>query len=136
MTMFELHQEKTIALPFGSLITKILKAKLPSIPPSELVEIPEDCSGKAAVMKSNAQLQRFHMVDEPAPPAPSTSRPSNANLLLQLNHITKMLQPIDRCVECIDQRVGIIETDMEQVPIHVQTTLCIILPKDQRDQVP
>lgn len=121
--MFELHQEKTIALPFGGLITKILKAKLPSIPSSEPVEIPKGCSGKAAMMKSNAQLQRFHKVDEPTPPAPSTSRPSDADLLLQLNHITKMLQSIDRCVECIDQRVGIIETDMEQVPIHVQNTL-------------
>jgi hypothetical protein len=123
MTMIELHQDNTVALLFGGLISKILKAKLPSIPPTEPIEVPEGSFGKATVMKSNPQLRRFYVVDEPAPLAPPTSssfRPSSADLLLQLNLITNMLQAqdlkldsIDRYVEHIDQRVGIIEIDVE-----------------------
>jgi hypothetical protein len=58
MTMIELQSDNNIALPFGGLITKILK-KLPLIPPSEPVEIPEGYFRKGTVMKSNAQLQQF-----------------------------------------------------------------------------
>lgn len=112
MTMIERHQDSTIALPFGGLITKILQKKLSSIPPSEPVEVPEGCFGKATVMKSNAQLQRFQVVNELAPlapPAPSTSGSSNADVLFQLSHITEMLQSIDRRVERIYQRVESID---------------------------
>ncbi|XP_062175022.1 uncharacterized protein LOC133880148 isoform X4 [Alnus glutinosa] len=88
MTMIKAHQDNTIALPFGGLITKILQAKLSSIPPTELVMFSEEDFGKALVMKFNDQLQQVHAVDEPAPLAPpapsasSSSRPSNADVLL------------------------------------------------------
>jgi hypothetical protein len=58
MTMIELQSDNNIALPFGGLITKILK-KLPLIPPSDPAEIPEGYFRKGTVMKSNAQLQQF-----------------------------------------------------------------------------
>jgi hypothetical protein len=64
MTMIELQAENNIALPFGGLITKILKKKLPSIPPSKPVEMPRGYFRKATVMKSNAQLQRFQIADD------------------------------------------------------------------------
>jgi hypothetical protein len=48
-TMIKVHQDYpdyTIALPFGGLITKILEAKLPNIPPTELVVFSEKCFRK------------------------------------------------------------------------------------------
>ena len=66
--MLELYEEHSIALPYGGLITKILKATLPKIPTNEHVDIPERPFGKGMVMKSNAQLQRFQAVGDHAPP--------------------------------------------------------------------
>jgi hypothetical protein len=51
-------------LPYGGLVTKILKSKLPSIPANELEDMPDGNFGKQVVSKSNAQLQRFHDSDE------------------------------------------------------------------------
>jgi hypothetical protein len=59
VTMLELYEEHSIALPFGGLITKILKAKLSNIPENEQVAVPEGPFGKGTVLKSNAQTQRF-----------------------------------------------------------------------------
>ena len=57
--MLELYEEHSIALPYGGLITKILKATLPNILANEHVDILEGPFGKGTVMKLNAQLQRI-----------------------------------------------------------------------------
>jgi hypothetical protein len=57
MTMIEMQRDNQIALPFGGLITKILKNKLLAIPAKEPVVMPDGCFGKGTVLKSNAQLQ-------------------------------------------------------------------------------
>ena len=44
--MLELYEEHFIALPYGGLITKILKATLPNIPANEHVDILEGPFGK------------------------------------------------------------------------------------------
>ena len=59
LTMLELYEEHSIALPYGGLITKILKATLLNISANEHVDVLEGPFGKGTVMKSNAQLQRF-----------------------------------------------------------------------------
>ncbi|KAE8037827.1 hypothetical protein FH972_010382 [Carpinus fangiana] len=68
LTMLELHEDHSIALPYGGLITKILKATMPNIATNEHVELLEGNFGKGTVMKSNAQLQRFQAPGGHAPP--------------------------------------------------------------------
>jgi hypothetical protein len=41
LTMLELYEEHSIVLPYGGLVTKILKATLPNIPANEHVDVPE-----------------------------------------------------------------------------------------------
>jgi hypothetical protein len=68
LTMLELYKEHSIALPYGGLITKILKAKLSNILANECVDIPEGPFGKGTMLKSNAQIQRFQAQGVHAPP--------------------------------------------------------------------
>ena len=56
LTMLELYEEHSIALPYGGLITKILKATLPNILANEHVDVLEGLFCKGRMMKSNAQL--------------------------------------------------------------------------------
>jgi hypothetical protein len=89
-----------VAMPFGGLMTKILKKKLTNIPPNEPKDIPDGAFGKQTVMKSNAQLQRFQEPDEPVPLASSvasssqSASPSDA-VLSMLTQITDRLQSMD-----------------------------------------
>jgi len=113
---------------------KLLRSSSRNCPPflPLPIEMPEGCFGKAIVMKSNAQFQRFQVFDESVPIAPSassSSRPSNAKVMSQLSHMTDMLQ-------YMDQHMRLIETDVAQIKINVRTTLCNILPKDRRDEAP
>jgi hypothetical protein len=138
MTMIELQADNHIALPFGGLITKILKKKLTFIPPNEPVEMLEGCFGKATVLKSNAQLNRFQMPDDLASSAPSASSstigPFNAKVLCLLTQMNDWLISMDDRFLTMDQRMQLIETDVVQMKLNVLTTLRNILPEDQQDQ--
>jgi hypothetical protein len=93
LTMLELYDEHSIALPYGGLITKILKVKLSNIPANERVDVLEGPFGKGTVLKSNAQIQRFQAQGVHAPPfipdpqAASSLGSSVSNVSTQLNEI-------------------------------------------------
>jgi len=46
LTMFELQQDSRVSLPYGGLVTKILKSKLTYIPVNELEDMPDEPFGK------------------------------------------------------------------------------------------
>jgi hypothetical protein len=73
LTMFELQQDSQVSLPYGGLVTKILKSKLTSIPANEPEDMPDGTFGKQTVLKSNTQLQRHRDLDELIPPAHATT---------------------------------------------------------------
>jgi hypothetical protein len=104
LTMLELHKDHSIALPYGSLITKILKATVPNITANEHVEV-----SKGTVMKSNAKLQRFQAPRDHAPPiipnpqATSSSRSSSCNISTHLNAIIGLLQYQGLGIEAINK---------------------------------
>ncbi|XP_059436679.1 uncharacterized protein LOC132169708 [Corylus avellana] len=112
-TMLELHEDHSIALPYGGLITKILKATLPKIAATEHVEIPEGYFGKGTVMKSNAQIQRFQPQGEPAPPVipnpQTTSSSGSSDVSSQLNTIIELLQSQGQSIESIKKRLADLE---------------------------
>lgn len=141
MTMIELYDDHAIALPFGGLITKILKNKLQQIAPNKPADVPGGYFRKGTIMKVNAQLQRFHAPEEQAHPTPhepqasSSSAPSSSDVMAQLNIITDLLKAQGLSIETINKRLALMETDLGQVKLNVQTTLRTILPEDQQDQV-
>jgi hypothetical protein len=51
LTMLELHKGHSIALPYGSLITKILKSTVPNIAANEHMEFLEGNFGIGTMMK-------------------------------------------------------------------------------------
>ena len=55
LTMLELYEDHSITLPYGSLITKILKIAVPNIAANEHMEFSEGNFGIGMMMKSNAQ---------------------------------------------------------------------------------
>jgi hypothetical protein len=54
--MLDLQQDSQVSLPYGGLVTKILKSKLTYIPVNEPEDMPDEPFGKQTVLKSNAQL--------------------------------------------------------------------------------
>lgn len=142
MTMIELHEDHSIALPHGGLISKILKAKLPQIDGNEPMHIPEGYFGKGTVMMSNAQLQRFQALRDPTPqiiPDPQasfSSGSSSSDVMTQLNVITGLLQAQGQSIEAINKWPGDMEKDVEQVKNNVKTALLHLPPEDQRHLVP
>jgi hypothetical protein len=54
LTMFELQQDSQVSLPYGGLVTKILKSKLPSIAVNEPEDMPDGSFGKQTISKANA----------------------------------------------------------------------------------
>ncbi|XP_062149271.1 BRAP2 RING ZnF UBP domain-containing protein 1-like isoform X3 [Alnus glutinosa] len=158
MMMIEMQEDNQIALPFGGLITKILKKKLANIPANEPMDMPEGNFGKLTVMKSNAQVHRFQEQDDPVPSAPSVSssstEPPNAAVLSILTQITDRLQSMNTRVTdqfqsmdnrllslddrflTMDQCIQTMEADVTQIKINVRNTLRHLVPEEQRDQVP
>jgi hypothetical protein len=65
--MFELQEDLQVSLPYGGLVTKILKSKLTFIPANEPEDMPDGPFRKQIVLKLNAQLQRFQDSDELIP---------------------------------------------------------------------
>jgi hypothetical protein len=55
MTMVELQEDSHVLLPYGGLVIKILKSKLPSIPVNEPEDMLDRSFGMKTIMKSNAQ---------------------------------------------------------------------------------
>jgi len=55
--------------------------------------------------------------------------------MAQLNIITDLLKAQGLSIETINKRLALMETDLGQVKLNVQTTLRTILPEDQQDQV-
>jgi hypothetical protein len=135
LTMLELYEEHSIALPYGGLITKILKATLPNIPTNEHVDVPEGPFGKGTVMKSNAQLQKVQAPGDHAPPiipdsqVASSSRSSRSDVSTQLNEIIGLLRSQGRGITALNDQLGVIEKDVRQV----KAALRHIIPEDQRD---
>ncbi|KAE8038058.1 hypothetical protein FH972_010604 [Carpinus fangiana] len=105
VTMLELYEEHSIALPFGGLITKILKAKLSNIPENEQVAVPE------------------------GPFVASSSGSSVSDVSTQLNQIIELLQSQGHGIEALNTRLGVLERDVQQV----KAALRHLLPEDQRD---
>jgi len=101
--MIEMQEDNQIALPFGGLVTKILKKKLTNIPANEPEDIPHVPFGKMTVKKSNAQLHRIQAQNDPVPPAlsdPSVASSSHVEplddaVLSMLTQITNRLQYMD-----------------------------------------
>jgi len=54
LAMIKMQEDNQVALPFGGLITKILKKKLTNIPANELEDMPDGAFRKQTIMKSNA----------------------------------------------------------------------------------
>ena len=138
LTVLELYEEHSIALPYRGLITKMLKATLPNIPANEHVDVPEGPFGKRTVMKSNAQLQRFQAPGDHAPPiildpqVVSSTGSSISDVSTQLNDIIRLLRSQGLSIGAINNQLGVIEKDVQQV----KAAFCHILPKDQRDLGP
>jgi hypothetical protein len=135
LTMLELYEEHSIALPYGSLITKILKAKLSNILANECVDIPEGPFGKGTMLKSNAQIQRFQAQGVHAPlilphqQAASSSRSLLSDVSTQLNEIIGLLQSQGLGIEAFNTQLGVLEKDAWQVKV----ALHHVLLEDQRD---
>jgi hypothetical protein len=55
MTMVELQEDSHVLLPYGGLVIKILKSKLPSIPVNEPEDMLDRSFRMKTIMKSNAQ---------------------------------------------------------------------------------
>ncbi|KAE8125646.1 hypothetical protein FH972_020426 [Carpinus fangiana] len=127
LTMLELYEEHSIVLPYEGLITKILKAKLPSIPTNERLDIPEGPFGKGMVMKSNAQLQRFQAQGDHAPPiipdpqVASSSGSSVSDVSTQLNEIIGLLRSQGLGIEAFNTRLGVLEKDVHKSRLHFAT---------------
>jgi hypothetical protein len=119
LTILELYEEHSIALPYKGLITKILKAALPNIPENEHVDVPEGPFGKGTVMKSNAQLQRFQAPGDHAPqfiPDPqvvSSSGSSVSDVSTQLTEIIGLLRSQGVGIATLNNRLGVIEKDVQ-----------------------
>jgi hypothetical protein len=118
LTMLELYDEHSIALPYGGLITKILKAKLSNIPANEHVDVLEGPFGKGTVLKSNAQIQRFQAQGVHAPPfipdpqVASSLGSSVSDVSTQLNEIIGLLQSQGLGIDALNTRLGDLEKDV------------------------
>ncbi|XP_059434578.1 uncharacterized protein LOC132167585 [Corylus avellana] len=118
LTMIELHEDHSIALPYDGLITKILHAILPKIAANERMEAPEGYFGKATVMKSNAQL-RLHAPAVQAPPlaqdSPAASSSGSSDISSQLTKIIDLLQTQGQSIEAINTRLTNLEKDVKSI---------------------
>jgi hypothetical protein len=157
MTMIEMQEDNQVALPYGGLVTRIIKRFVSDIPAYELEATPEGAFGKHTVIKSNAQLQRHMDPEEQVHPALPVqplllhrrpAPPSDA-VMRALDWITDRLQSMDswwneqfqtmdiRLTEhfrLVDERFQVVlEAKVEHVNINVEGSVRYLAPKDQEN---
>ncbi|XP_059445312.1 uncharacterized protein LOC132177110 [Corylus avellana] len=124
LTMIELHDDHSIALPYGGLITKILHATLPKIAANEHMESPEGYFGKATMMKSNAQL-RLHAsaahVSQIIQDPPAASSLESSDTQSQLNKIIDLLKAQGQSIEAINNRLTTQGQSIEAITTRLTT---------------